>query len=74
MLVRWLLVVILALEPSQEREAGAAGAAVAVLHGDSTSVRPHWAQKPPPKTGVAGSPEHLQPTFVACLEFEEFLI
>ena len=72
--VHWLLVLILALEPSQEHEAGPGGAAAAVLRGDGTSVRPCWVQKPSPQTGAAGSPEHFQPTFVACLEFEEFLV
>lgn len=58
LLAPWL---ILALEPW-------------VLHGDDTSIRPPWFQKPSPQTGIAGSPEHFQLIFVACLEVEEFLI
>lgn len=72
-LIHWLHVLILALEPSQEHKAGAGRAAAALLCGDGTSAG-HCLVHKSPQTGGAGPPQHFQPIFIASLEFEEFLI
>lgn len=72
-LIHWLCVLILALEPSQEHKAGPGRAAAVLLCGDGTFVSPCLVHKPP-QTGGAGPPQHFQPIFVVPLEFEEFFI
>lgn len=72
-LIHWLHVLILALEPSQEHKAGPGRAASVLLCGDGTFVSSCLVHKPP-QTGGAGPPQHFQPIFVVSLEFEEFLI
>lgn len=72
-LIHWLRVLILALEPSQEHKAAPGRAAAALLCRGGTSVSPCLVCKPPQTRG-AGPPQHFQPIFVVSLEFEEFLI